>query len=239
MRTSVAMPKLALVPSPDPPPSKTANPVDRPGPRGLYRIADGRYWWVPPGDDPEPMPLSDFVATARRIVRDDDAIRFEVEVEGPRGRAQVVVSEAELASLRWTARIPGLAVAPGAQAHLRAALSVHSAELPEIQVATRLGWHEVEGRHVYVHGHGVTQPPSSNCWISRPTRSLSRSSEASSARFLASLGSASRSWVRQESGRPWLLRSPKGSSATALRLEAGAARRTSTSGSVPRRPEAL
>lgn len=128
--------------------------MDKPGPRGLYRIAEGRFWWVPPGDEPEPVPLSNFTALARRVI-DDDAIRFEVEVDGPQGRSVIVVSEAELASLRWTARVPGLAVSPGAQAHLRAAISLHSAELAEVRVATRLGWHEVGGRQVYVHGQGV------------------------------------------------------------------------------------
>ena len=133
-------------------------------PRPPYRSTPaGLVWDRPTANGAVPVPLTNFSARiVAQLVEDDGAEqRRLLEVQGAVGtrtpRFQLPASS--FATMNWpTEHLGANAVVYAGMSlrdHARAAIQLLSGEVPERVVYTHLGWREVDGDWVYLHGGGA------------------------------------------------------------------------------------
>lgn len=104
--------------------------------------------------------LCNFAAriTSRSAIEDGATTKtmLDLEVITHRGTSRLRVSASEFLSLRWVTDCPGAVIwpGPGVRQHLLAAIQLLS-EPEERRIFRHLGWREVDGDHVYLHGDGT------------------------------------------------------------------------------------
>ncbi len=135
-------------------------------PKGSPYFADaaGTFRMKPTRDGEVAEMLANFSARIVGEVADDDGaeVRRSYEIEATlRGSARrVTVGAMHFGNMNWTSEAlgAGAIVSPGfgAKDHLRAAIQVLSGpEIPRRVRYSHLGWREIDGEHVYLHGGGA------------------------------------------------------------------------------------
>lgn len=139
---------------------------DRPAGSPYRETPAGLVWDKPTANGTVPVALTNFSARIVAQVAEDDGAeqRRLFEIEGALGgrtpRFQLAASA--FTAMNWpTEHLGANAVSyagMGVRDHARVAIQLLSGEVPERTVYTHLGWREIGGEWVYLHGTGAIGP---------------------------------------------------------------------------------
>lgn len=142
----------------------------------------GLVWNRPTRDGVSPTLIANFTARIVAEVILDDGVdkerqyRIHAERETADGKKRIpedfLLPVSQFNAMQWPSMHLGsfASVSPGLAAmdHARYAIRILSGEPEEEYVLTHTGWHEVDGKWVYLHGGGHIGPPAANVSVQLP-----------------------------------------------------------------------
>jgi hypothetical protein len=139
---------------------------DRPAGSPYRETPAGLVWEKPTANGTVATPLTNFRARiVAQVVEDDGADQRRLfEIEGALGARALRfgLQASAFAAMNWpTEHLGATAVTyagMGLRDHARVAIQLLSGEVPERTVYTHLGWREIDGEWVYLHGGGAIGP---------------------------------------------------------------------------------
>ncbi len=132
-----------------------------------YRVTDhGMVWMKDTKDGAVAVPLTNFSARiAGEVLYDDGAeqrILFEIEAKCKGPAQSFIEPAARFAAMNWATEHLGASAILypgfGIRDHARCAVQMLSGDVPRSTVYAHLGWRNVDGQWVYLHGGGAIAP---------------------------------------------------------------------------------